>query len=99
MDISGHVIHGQFLDITSQRIGVLKASVRYRAMTLALCLAILDVFVEVVRKLYPVRSDVLIAEVQGALDRNSERKTHRLLARIADLTELDDLREIRAFLE
>lgn len=95
----GHVIHGQFLDITPQQIGVLKASVRYRAMALALCLVILDVFVEVVRKLYPVRSDVLIAQVQGVPVRNSDRKTHRMLASIVDLTELDDVREIQALLE
>jgi hypothetical protein len=95
----GHVIHGQFLDITPQQIGVLNASVRYRAMALALCLVILDVFVEVVRKLYPARSDALIAGVQGVPDRNSERKTHRMLARITELTELNDLREIQAFLE
>jgi hypothetical protein len=48
----GHAIHRQFLDITPGQVGVLKASVRYRAMALALCLVILDVFVEVVRRLY-----------------------------------------------
>lgn len=95
----GHIIHGEFLDITPQQIGVLNASVRYRAMALALCLVILDVFVEVVRKLYPDRSDVLIAEVQEVQDRNNERKTHRMLSRIAELTELNDLREIQTFLE
>jgi hypothetical protein len=30
----GHVIHGQFLDIAPQQVGVLNASVRYRAMAL-----------------------------------------------------------------
>ena len=74
----GHVIHGQFLDITPQQIGVLNASVRYRAMALALCLVILDVFVEVVRTLYPAKSDLLIAAVQGVSDRNSQRKTHQI---------------------
>lgn len=95
----GHVVHGQFLDIKPHQIGVLNASVRYRAMALALCLVILDVLVEVVRKLYPERSDVLIAAVQGVPDRISERKTHRMLARIVELTELNDLRDIQAFLE
>lgn len=60
---------------------------------------ILDVFVEVVRKLYPERSDALIVAVLGVADRNSERKTHRMLTKISELTELDELREIRAFLE
>jgi hypothetical protein len=46
-----------------------------------------------------VRSDALIVEVQGLTDRNGERKTHRMLARITDLAELDELREIQAFLE
>jgi hypothetical protein len=94
----GHVIHGHFLDITPQQIGVLNASVRYRAMALALCLVILDVFVEVVRKLYSERSNTLVVGVQGVLHRNSERKTHRMLADIAKLTGLNELREIHAFL-
>jgi hypothetical protein len=68
-------------------------------MALALCLVILDVFVEVARKLYPKRSAVLIAGVQGVQDRNNERKTHRMLSRIAELTELNELREIQTFLE
>jgi len=68
-------------------------------MALALCLVILDVFVEVVRMLYPVRSDVLILEIQGIPDRTNDRNTHRTLARIADLTKLDDLQEIQALLE
>ena len=39
----GHVIHGHFLDVTPEQVSVLRASVRYRAMALALCLVILDV--------------------------------------------------------
>jgi hypothetical protein len=53
----GHIIHSQFLDINPGQVAVLKASVRYRAMSLALCLLVLDVFVEVVRKLYPGRGE------------------------------------------
>jgi len=52
-----------------------------------------------VRMLYPVRSDVLILEIQGIPDRTNDRNTHRTLARIADLTKLDDLQEIQALLE
>ena len=95
----GHVIHGHFLDVRPEQVSVLKASVRYRAMALALCLVILDVFVEVVRMLYPTRSDALISEIQGVIDRTNDRKTHRTLARIVDLTKLDDLQEIQALLE
>jgi hypothetical protein len=93
----GHVIHGQFLDINSQRVAVLSASVRYRAMALALCLVILDVFVEVVRKFYQDKSHALIVGVQGVFEQNSMRKTDLLLSRITEMTGLEDLREIRSF--
>jgi hypothetical protein len=94
-----HEIHGRFLDFSSQQVGVLSASVRYRAMGLALCLVILDVLVEVVRKLYPDRSDVLIAGVLGVPDRNNERKTYGMLSSIGKLTGLKELREIHTFLQ
>jgi len=95
----GHVIHGQFLDITPENVGVLTASVRYRARTLALCLVILDVLIEVVRNLYAEKSDILIAAVQGILDRNSDRRTHQMLSSVAELTRLNELFEIQTFLD
>ena len=95
----GHVIHGQFLDIKTEQVAVLQASVRYRAMSLALCLVVLDIFVEVVRKLYPGRSDALVTGVYGGPDRNADRKTYRLLSGIAHMTALPDLFEIESFLE
>jgi hypothetical protein len=91
----GHVIHGQFIDITDKQVGVLEASVRYRAMALALCLLILDVSIEVVRKLYPEKSDALILEVQGCLTQTSERKVYQNLVKIVELTGLDELYEIQ----
>jgi hypothetical protein len=94
----GHVIRGQFLEVHPQ-VAVLNASVRYRAMALALCLIILDVFVEVVRKLYPARSDVLVVGVQGVLDQNAARNTHRMLSRITELIGSKDLYEIQSFLQ
>jgi hypothetical protein len=94
----GHIVHGHFLDITPERIGVLNASVRYRAMALALCLVILDILVEVVRGLYPERSNALITKVQGVADRSGERRTHRMLSSIAELTGLNELREIQTLL-
>ena len=78
---------------------MLSASVRYRATALALCLVILDILVEVVRDLYPSRSNALIAGVQGVLDREEERKTYRLVSGIRELTGLDELNEIQAFLK
>jgi hypothetical protein len=94
----GHAIHGHFLDIESEQDWVLEASVRYRAMSLALCIVILDLLVEVVRKLYSERSDVLVEGVQGILAFTADRKTSRMLSDIADTTGLSELAEIRSFL-
>jgi hypothetical protein len=77
---------------------VLKASVRYRAMGLALCLVILDAFVEVIRHLYKDRSDILVLRIQDRLRRDTSRKTYQAVAKITELSGLDDLREIQSFL-
>jgi hypothetical protein len=96
----GHLIHGHFLDFNTQEtgVGVLTASVRYRAMALGLCIVILDAVVEVVRKLYPDRSDVLIQGVQGVLERDTARSTYSKLSSIVRTTGLKDLTEIESFL-
>ncbi len=95
----GHAVHGHFLGIDTQQVAVMSASVRYRAMALALCLVVLDVFIEVVRKLYAERSDALIVAVQGVLDQNEARKTHQIMSSIAELTELDEVFEIQSLLQ
>ena len=95
----GHVVHGEFLEFEQEGVAVLQASVRYRAMALALCLVILDLLVEVARRLYGDRSEKLVLEIQGRLEKDSLRKTYQLLSQIAELTGLDDLSEIRSFLE
>jgi hypothetical protein len=95
----GHIIHGQFLDFGPEEVGVLTASVRYRAMALALCLVILDVLVEVIRKLYLDRSDVVVAQIQGTLSRCSARNTCRMLSSIAELIETKELRGIQSLLQ
>ena len=94
----GHAIHGKFLDVNSERVGVLNASVRYRAMALALCLVILDVLVEVTRKLYPERCEALVVAVQGKLNRDAGRETWRMLSYIADMVKLNDIEVIQSFL-
>ena len=94
----GQAIHGHFLDISSDEVGVLSASVRYRAMALSLCLVILDVLVEVTRKLYPKRCEALVAAVQGNLNRDASRETRRMLSCIADMVKLKDLQVIQTFL-
>jgi hypothetical protein len=94
----GHVIHGHFIDMRDDKVAVLKASVRYRAMTLALCVIALDVLVEVVRNLYGSRGDPLVVGIQGTLDRVSSRGTYQQVASIVNLTQLDELKEIEALL-
>jgi hypothetical protein len=95
----GHIIHGHFLDVDEGRAAIVKASVRYRAMALALCLVILDALVEVIREIYKEKSDALVLRVQGVLGQDPTRKTHQLLSEIARLSELDELREIQLLLE
>jgi hypothetical protein len=96
----GHVIHGHFLDFNTQEpgVGVLTASVRYRAMALALCIVILDAVVEVVRRLYSDRSNILVKGVQGVLERNTARSAYGKLSNIVLATKLKDLVEIQTFL-
>ena len=94
----GHVIHGEFLSFDDQQVAVLKASVRYRAMALALCLVVLDVFIEVIRKIYAERSDALVVEIQGIPDRGIARNTQKMVATITELTALADLQRIQSFL-
>lgn len=95
----GHVIHRQFLRLDEGRVGVLQASVRYRASALALCLIITDVFVEVIRRIYSDRSDALVLSVQGVLGRDAARKTYQYVSRIVDVSGLEELREIEALLQ
>jgi hypothetical protein len=90
----GHVVHGEFLNIGDDGVAVVNASIRYRAMSLALCLVILDALVEVIRDLYGGKSEALILRIQGSLTRDVDRKTHQLLKRIVKVTQLDDTREI-----
>lgn len=94
----GHIVHGHFIAADDRNIAVLKASVRYRAMGLSLCLVILDAFVEVIRHLYKDRSDTLVLRIQDTLHRDSSRKTSQAVSRITELSGLDDIREIQSFL-
>ena len=89
----GHLIHGHFLDFNTQEAGVsvLTASVRYRALALALCIVILDAVVEVVRKLYSDRGNTLIEGVQGVLEQNAARSAYLKLSSIVETTKLKDL--------
>lgn len=94
----GHLIHGHFLDFSNQEVGVLTASVRYRAMGLALCIVILDAVVEVARRLYSERSSALVTGVQGLLEQSAARSTYRMVSSIAESAKLKELVEIQSFL-
>lgn len=78
---------------------MLKASVRYRATALALCLLIIDVWVEVIRQIYPEKSDALILGIQGSLAKDATGNTHQYVSKITELSGLNDLREIQALLQ
>lgn len=95
----GHAIHGQFLDIEKGVTWVVMASVRYRAMSLALCLVILDVVVEVTRKIYAERSDGLVSRVQGVACPDPARHSYQYVSKIADACGLTEVRKIRSFLQ
>ncbi len=95
----GHAIHGQFLHIEEGVTSVVMASVRYRAMSLALCLVILDVVVEVIRKIYAERSDGLVSKVQGVACPDPTRHSYRYVSEIADVCGLTEVRKIQSFLQ
>jgi hypothetical protein len=85
------IIHKEFVDILDNRAVVFKASVNFRAISLALCLVILDMMVEVVRYLYQENGEEIVIGVQGTLCRDSKRRCYQFLSGIAELTKLDDL--------
>jgi hypothetical protein len=95
----GHAIHGKFIDIENETVSIVTASVRYRAMSLALCLVILDVIVEVARKIYAERSQSLISKVQEVACPDPARRSHQFVSRIAEVSGLSEIREIQSFLQ
>jgi hypothetical protein len=94
----GHVIHRYFISLDGEKTSVLYASARYRAMSLALCLVLLDVLVEVSRFLYGEKCLPLVDAVQGCELHDSNRKIFKLVSSIAEKTGLEDLLEIQLLL-
>ena len=94
-----HEIHGHFLTSHEEHMAVLKASVRYRAISLALCFVVLDVLIEVIRDFYGERGRKLVVRVQETYNRDTTRKVYQCVANIAELTELSELRHIHSFLK
>jgi len=93
----GHVIHGDFLNFDEPQVGVVYASVLYRAMTLALCIVILDVMTVATNQIYGERSSSLVLAIQGSLERSETIKTYQYLSKISALSDLNELWEIQSF--
>lgn len=94
----GHAIHREFIDFAEGKVGVLNASVRYRATSLALCLVLLDILVEVVRKIYAEKSENLVRKVQGVGCPDRARNSYKYLSRISEITGLSAIKNIQSLL-
>lgn len=95
----GHAIHREFIDISEAGVGVLNASVRYRAISLASCLVVVDLCVEVAKALYQKRSLALISRVQGGSYPDPARYSYRYARQIAEMTKLKDVEKIQMYFE
>jgi hypothetical protein len=93
-----HEIHIYFLSFEAEQVAVVQASCKHRAMSLTLCLLVLDIVIEVTRHLYPSMADGLITSIQGVPDRTSHRRTHQLVAGIAEFSKCQDLQQIQSLL-
>lgn len=91
-------IHAHFLNFDDGRASVISASCKYRAMSLVLCLVILDIILEVVRHIYTSDSEALIVSIQGTKLRTNEREVEKLVSRIVGFAQDDDFVELEAFL-
>lgn len=92
------ITHGRFITFDQDQTAILKASVRYRAESLALCLVVLDVAIAATRRIYGNRSDQLIISIQGTSQSDTDRRTCRLLSEIAQSSDLEAVRQVQAFL-
>jgi hypothetical protein len=95
----GHAIHGEFIDVNEGKVSILKASVRHRAMSLALCLVLLDVCVEAIRKIYRDKSAILVSTVQGVGYPDPARNSYHYVSKIAEICGLSEITEIKSFLQ
>jgi hypothetical protein len=91
-------IHTYFLNIEAEQVAVIQASCQHRAMSLTLCLVILDIFVEVIRYLYSTSAGTLITSIQGIPDRTDGRRIHLLISDIVEFSRCQDLRQIQSLL-
>jgi len=92
------VIHPFFLRIDEDKIGIIRASTKYRAMSLALCLVVLNLLVEAVRYLYVARADALVTSIQRTKGRGKNREIYKQMVSISKTTELDEIKMLKKFL-
>jgi hypothetical protein len=93
-----HAIHSHFLELQEGHTAVIAASCRYRAMSLTLCLVILDMVLEVIRHIYSAKSEPLITTIQGVSDRTDARQVHQMVAKIAKYSKSQEFQKIQSLL-
>ena len=93
----GRSIHSYFIGVKEGKGAVLNASVEHRAISLALCLAVLDVFLETLRALYGTHSNELISTIQECLLWEKERNTFKYIEQIYSKTQLLEVHEVLDF--
>jgi len=91
-------VHVNFLSLSEDRIGITIASSLHRAMSLALCLLVLDVLVEIVRFLYPQECEPLVTRIQGVSARSEKRHIHRLIREIVQFSPSSEFTQIQRLL-
>lgn len=91
-------VHSYFVNAASAGAAVIQASCRFRAMSLMLCLTILDVVLRVVGRLYATKADELIIDIQGTSIFDADRKTSVFLRKIAEFGQQPEFELIQSFL-
>jgi hypothetical protein len=92
------IVHSTFLRRDDANVAIIHASRKYRAMSLALCVLIVDILVEVARGLYASEAKELVYAVQGTLTVDSTRKTSMVLAEIALVSDCSELIAVQGLL-
>jgi len=94
-----HETHSDFIHISERGVtSIIHASPRQRAVSLTLCLVMLDVLAEAIRYIYGRNAEALIIGVQGTLTRDKSKHCHRLAEEIAIATGLQEIKELQEFL-
>lgn len=93
-----HAVHSHFLNLSEEKVSIIRASSRHRAISLALCLVILDFFVEIMRNLYSDKASSLIFNIQGCTERSTQKKTFQLMGEIVEFSNSEEFQEIQSLL-